>query len=65
MLTNWQPSTCLPCAAARTSAAQAAPTGSDSAGLALAGSIAAGLPWPLVLLLALVYLGNQRKGGSP
>lgn len=65
MQTSWQPvTTCLPCAAARATSADGLTTGADVTGLALAGGIAAGLPWPLVLLLAAVYFSGHRKEAS-
>lgn len=55
---------CAPCVAPRTGAPSAPPTRSDVAGVALAGSMAAGLPWPLVLLFAALYLGGRRGEAS-
>ena len=50
--------TCVPCQAAKTGVPVR--TAADAAGAAVAVGLAAGVPWPLVALLALALLGRRR-----
>lgn len=51
--------TCLPCAAAKATWAELPTSGASAAGLAVVGGIAAGVPWPVLLLVA--FLMARRE----